>query len=61
MAKQAAQDNDEIYESPPPSPRLNATWLEQRQIDVRRIWLFEKQFKMNITGKMTCLLKTFEL
>ncbi|KAK3771256.1 hypothetical protein RRG08_024335 [Elysia crispata] len=36
MAKQAAQDNDEIYESPPPSPRLNATWLEQRQIDALR-------------------------
>ncbi|KAK0070099.1 cilia- and flagella-associated protein 43 [Biomphalaria pfeifferi] len=33
LAKQKAQDNDEIYVSPPPSPRLNATWLEQRQID----------------------------
>ncbi|GFO10121.1 cilia- and flagella-associated protein 43-like isoform x2 [Plakobranchus ocellatus] len=35
-AKQAAQDNDEIYVSPPPSPRLNATWLEQREIDALR-------------------------
>ncbi|KAH9504597.1 Cilia- and flagella-associated protein 43 [Bulinus truncatus] len=33
LAKQKAQDNDEIYVSPPPSPRMNATWLEQRQID----------------------------
>ena len=35
-AKQAAQDRDEIYVSPPPSPRTNATWLEQREIDARR-------------------------
>ncbi|KAH9492451.1 Cilia- and flagella-associated protein 43, partial [Bulinus truncatus] len=36
LAKQKAQDNDEIYVSPPPSPRMNATWLEQRQIDSLR-------------------------
>ncbi|XP_005104481.2 cilia- and flagella-associated protein 43 [Aplysia californica] len=37
QAKQGAQDKDEIYVSPPPSPRANATWLEQREIDARRL------------------------
>ncbi|XP_059155950.1 cilia- and flagella-associated protein 43-like [Physella acuta] len=36
QAKQAAQDRDEIYVSPPPTPRINATWLEQRKIDALR-------------------------
>ncbi|CAL1546993.1 unnamed protein product [Lymnaea stagnalis] len=36
LAKQQAQDNDQIYVSPPPSPRLNSTWLEQRQNDALR-------------------------
>ena len=34
LAKQQAQERDEIYVSPPPSPRLNATWLDQRELDV---------------------------
>ncbi|CAG5125993.1 unnamed protein product, partial [Candidula unifasciata] len=36
LAKQKAQDRDEIYISPPPSPSVNATWLEQREIDLLR-------------------------
>ncbi|BFY97723.1 hypothetical protein BsWGS_00763 [Bradybaena similaris] len=34
--KQAAQDRDEIYISPPPTPSVNATWLEQHEIDLLR-------------------------